>query len=474
MNNRAAGNPFSCGTPTATFTRQHSKRTLAEQGFKVEIQPSTRIVSQGASSQVASGDRISTRVTNATTVTDYVFLPQLNPKSPSQYPVGLATSLNTSVATIAANGQNFVAAHSSAGEAAFVLTSSEGESRAVSLSFSQSSGSTVDVFSDWATGSLAKHISDSTYSRLAGKSPPPQVVVRTYESESSSPVNIIWPYGTPINMWSSWPGNKHAISTGYSGGHQNPEGPYIRDSEFFLYDVDFSCVSVWNLKTKEVVIRGTLVTPEHFVSCAHGWQPLVNDILYFATNSAATGQPETIHKRRVIQTASVGNDLWVGKLGDINGNTSPLPASIKPAKVLPKTWTAKMKGFSLGNPYAGEGNACVPYIRFNQDFQALLANMHAPTAVMTQYSAFGFGGTNDILPAQYKPYSSYIRFFDSGNPNFFIINGQPVLIGTHTSYIGGPFISAPAIYDAVEAAMGQMGGSTTTLTPIDLSSFPSY
>jgi hypothetical protein len=61
-----------------------------------------------------------------------------------------------------------------------------------------------------------------------------------------------------------------------------------------------------------------------------------------------------------------------------------------------------------------------------------------------------------------------------GNPTFCVINNAAVLLSTHTASSQGSYVSAPSTYDAIESLMAAQGGATTTLTPVNLSGFPTY
>jgi hypothetical protein len=415
------------------------------------------VTSAASASQVTVLDCVVDRVSSAATVTDYELRFVANNFYVS---IESAVSSNPSVATIALSDLGAAATFQSAGSVIATITSTEGESKLVPVTFSSSASATAETFVRWADGSLGKNITDGTYSRLSGKSPPPLITAQTL-GPNGWPATVQWRWGSPINMWSVAPMSKSTAGSVINDGNNNPAGPWIRDPSFFLADVDFTCISVWNQGTNGIV-RGTLVTPEHFISCAHGWQPGVGDTLYFAERSAAVGQSEVIHTRTVTHAAAIPNpngypDVTVGRL------SSPLPASITPVKVLPKTYGSKIKGHTTLFTRFGGGGNMLPVVCFNQDFQALI------------HGAWTFGTHSPReIPSQYRSFTNYIRFLDSGNPTFCIVNGEAVLLSTHTAEIQGSFVSLTAIYDAIETLMASQGGATTTLTPVDLSSFTSY
>jgi hypothetical protein len=78
--------------------------------------------------------------------------------------------------------------------------------------------------------------------------------------------------------------------------------------------------------------------------------------------------------------------------------------------------------------------------------------------------------------ALYRQLTNTIRFLDSGNPTFALINGEAVLLSVHSTQDGGPFLSGhlpEGNYESINAAMTTLGGGYQ-LTPIDLSAFPTY
>jgi hypothetical protein len=455
----ATGFPANCGSPTATFSRQHAKRSRGNAGFSVVADRIDRVVSPQAASQVTVQDCVLSRMVSAGSVTDYSmrFVPSTFNAS-----CEFASSSDAAVAAVSLTDLGAIASYQSSGSVIVQVRSTEGESQLIPLTMSSNPAATVETFVSWASGSLGKHIYDGMYSRLSGKSPPPLITAQVL-GFLGRPTSAQWRWGSPINMWSVAPMSASTAGGVINSGNNNPAGPWVRDPSFFLADVDFTCVSVWNQGTNGIV-RGTLVTPEHFISCAHGWQPKVGDTLYFAERTAATGQSEIVHTRtvthaqRLPQTqAGYSPDITVGRL------SSPLPATITPARVMPKTASDKIKGhMTLYRRFGGDANM-LPIVCFNQDFQALL------------HGAWTFGAQNTLdLPSQYRDFTNYVRFLDSGNPAFCIVNNTAVLISTHTASTQGAYVSLPSTYDGIEAMMASQGGATTTLTPIDLSGFSSY
>ena len=65
------------------------------------------------------------------------------------------------------------------------------------------------------------------------------------------------------------------------------------------------------------------------------------------------------------------------------------------------------------------------------------------------------GPSTDLLGVNGK-----IRSGDSGNPSFLLINGELVLLETHTTggFGAGPFYSAPEVFAGINAAMRKLGG----------------
>jgi hypothetical protein len=472
----ASNYPLDCGSPTATFARQFAKRSRSERGFDIVAQQSLRPTSTGTESVVEVNDRVLNRLAGATSVSDYVVQAEtaqgtsLSDTFSATYAATVEPSGIFSVSPEGNSTSRFIASHVSNGVAVVRVQSRSGETQSLRLSAVTGDGA-VDRFAEWKAGSLARHIWDGTFARLNDRPPiTPQIVPQNFGILG----NVQYEYRSApfLNIYSQWPGNTHVIGNGLVAGHQDPAGPWVRNPDFWLADVDLTCVSAWNVGTNGVV-RATAISPEHWVSCQHGWQPKVGDTLYFVGRSAGAGEPQPVSTHTVTAVTGVpGADLRVGRM------TPALPEWISFAKVLPSDHRLHLP--------SGDNTAFLPVFRVNQDFQM---NVHAwrPAGVRLHVLA-------DLSPftgeySQYRQLTNDVRFLDSGNPTFCLISGEAVLLSTQTSYIAGPFLSDDGVvppssaspggqranfnYDLINAAMSTLGGGYQ-LTPIDLSAFPTY
>lgn len=473
--NAAVNYPLNCGDPTATLTRQFAKRPRASRVFDLVAQQIDRVTSSGTAGAATYKDRVLLRQTSAATVADFALRPEQALGGLSNY-VFTATSDSDAVLAIESTDIGVVARHVSPGTTVVRMRTSQGETQSARLTTSASGSDTVDSFSGWAEGSLARHITDQVVNRLADKTPiTPQTV--TYQSVFfGNPTTVTTEHrsGNLIDMFSAWPGNTHVVGSGLTPGHQDPDGPWVRSTTHWLADVDLTCVSGWNVGSNGV-IRATMVSPEHWVCCKHGWQPKTGDVLRFIGRDAGAGQPEQVSTHTVIDTENVPGrvDIRVGRI------SPALPEWISFAKVLPKTCVDQLPGAWY--------DARLACFKLNQDFQALPAGAGSPVESFSRLgwgtaSGYGVNGAADNLELL-QGFTNPIRFLDSGNPTFVLVNGEAVLVSVHSSAVGGPFISddttsvsgvtTTPIYDAINTVMTSLGGGYQ-LTAVDLSEFPSY
>jgi hypothetical protein len=454
--------PLNCIHVGEESTNIAKKISLSDRRISIVSEKNDRISNPLSSGIIELGDRSIFRTSGATSVTDY----KISILSKSQYvnTNNIEYSIdNSNIATINTINEEQIASYVGDGTCVVKATTKDGESILSKLVFSSKVGGVSDSFVGWKSNSLAYHIQsniDNLFNNLTNLTKNVTVIDCGLGCNSLQ-VKV----GSPMRYWKSWPGNKHLSSTGGVSGHQNINGPWIRDPSFYLYNINFTGISQWTISNNNsFLVRGSLITSEHCISCAHGHEPNVGDILLFIGNDADTDEAETIYQRTVISKQKVsGCDFTISKLSE------PLPSNITPFKVLPKTWYNKMVGF--------DGEASIPLVRWNQDHHAYLNILSYPLAYyyngVSYINPFRVAfGTPSLPVSPYSNYSSKIRFLDSGNPNFLIINNEPILIGTHSTVQGGPLVSA--YYDEIEVVLASLGGSTTSLTPADLSQYPSF
>ena len=223
---------------------------------------------------------------------------------------------------------------------------------------------------------------------------------------------------------------------------------YTRNSKCWAYPLDLTSISPWN-SAGHTRRAGVLISPRHALWARH-YSMRVNTTLRFVDKH------NNIVERRIVKEKALptnghpslrGYDLVVGTL------ESDVPASISFAKVLPKNLTTVRPPFNIRVPV------------FDTDFEekALVADLSYESGTMVSLKT---------------PLSnSYRRQFfetkivgDSGNPVFFVIDNQLVLLFVFTYGGAGAGTSISYHYDAINKLMKDMG-SNYQLTEIDLTSY---
>ena len=283
----------------------------------------------------------------------------------------------------------------------------------------KSEGGVVETDPTTAIGSLAKHLQDQVDSRI--------------DNSMSMAVNG--------KVFTS---QDHSSAT------------YVRNPDLWCADVDLTCISPWN---SDYANRkaGTLVTPRHIINAAHYEYPVGTSIRFVAADG-------TVHTRSVV--GKKRHPDYTPYYPDFTVYTldSDLPAAISPCKVLPSNW---------GNYLAQNAQNRPPGFGLDQEEKALIVDF-ITTRSSARTAYFGI----PTLPDRATFHESKISG-DSGNPAFFICDGELVLVTVWTS--GGA--GAGTIVSGHIAALNQMiidsdaqaGVSTGyTLTEADFSPYPTY
>lgn len=173
----------------------------------------------------------------------------------------------------------------------------------------------------------------------------------------------------------------------------------------------------------------TLVSPEHVVMAAHYPRPVGSTLVFHDRR----GRPQRRVLAAVVSLAGVA-DVAVGRLD------TPLPDSVRPYRVLP--------------PSGGYG-ALAGCLAVVSD-QHRKAFVHEIGMVSGNGLSFRHPATSRI-PAHL---TKNLVTGDSGNPSFLLVGGELVLIETHSTGGpgAGPFLSAPAVFTAINGAMSKLGG----------------
>lgn len=227
---------------------------------------------------------------------------------------------------------------------------------------------------------------------------------------------------------------------------------YVRNTENWAvtHTERLTCISPWN-SNGIFQKTGTLISPRHVVFATHWSPPVASTIRFVAADN-------TIITRTISATQSIPDtvllypDLTIGLLD------SDVPSNISFAKVLPDGWESLLTNVTLTRPPA-----------FGTDQEGKLLVREAVEIDNTQ-------PPDAVARFLYPSVTLYQNFFenlvsgDSGNPCFFLINGDLVLLAVWARGLGGSGASIAAFKTEINAIMTNLGGGHQ-LTEIDLSGF---
>lgn len=226
-------------------------------------------------------------------------------------------------------------------------------------------------------------------------------------------------------------------------------GIYIRNPNCWAHDLDLTCISPWNSKghTRRA---GTLISPRNAVWARHYNIPVNTTLRFVDMNNKVV-------ERRIIQSIALpvpahanymsGYDMVIGLLDH------DVPSSVTFAKVLPRNFT-KIYGNHLHH--------ALPVLSTDYSEKALVDDLNAMNNKIVSLSV-------PILSYRHAYYESKI-VGDSGNPSFFVIDNQLVLLFVFTYGGAGSGTSVQYHYDDINDAMHSLG-SRYSLTEIDLSQY---
>jgi hypothetical protein len=218
-------------------------------------------------------------------------------------------------------------------------------------------------------------------------------------------------------------------------------GNYVWNPNRWCLGLDYTCRAVWNSWAWANVVAGspgaippqmagTMVTPQHVLFSAH-YNPL------------GTMNPLTIrfvdhnnvcYTRRILGGARMGDPFSQGFNYDVALGVldTPLPASIKPAKMMPTNgFVRQLPSFSYSgpNPIAGWTNVpsvrFVPVVKHNQFLQASVGDWG-------YHDCTNFSNTFFSYPSSTLRAAFYLNIIngDSSSPAFVHPNGDTVLVTT--------------------------------------------
>ena len=295
-----------------TFTIQGSASGIVFRGPTADEDTLTmtsvardEVLSSGVDSQVTVDDVVFDRHTSASVRHEFDIV--ANGGENITY-----TALNPSIATVDANGKT---TRVSDGVAGFVAAWRLG-GRRLDLDHSDTGGETQDVFSDWASGSLAEDVNDAVDTRLA--------------------------VGGDKTIFTT---QNHAAAT------------YVRNTSCWAADLDLTGISPWNSYGGNKR-AGTLISPRHIIFADH----------YSITNGSTV---RFVKADNTVVDMTLSSQVQVGvtdiKIGLLNAD---VPAGVTfyklpPADILTGGYLPHLE--TLG----------VPGLRLDQEEKATVADWYA-------------------------------------------------------------------------------------------------
>lgn len=180
-----------------------------------------------------------------------------------------------------------------------------------------------------------------------------------------------------------------------------PSDRYVVNTNFWLKDVDFSCVSPWN-STGGRTRAGTAISRRHIVFARHF--PIAKGARIVFTDDVIGPCPCRLTDTREIPRS----DIVVGLLD------SELTPNITPAKVLPEGFEKWLVDGSMW-----------PVVTFNQHEEVTVSELSC-----TWNDKLGrmMLANKRTRKTRWAPFSSDVKGGDSGNPAFLLVGNQPVLL----------------------------------------------
>jgi len=416
----------------------------------VKSDPIPRVTVPGSTAEVTYNGRVWDRETSATSVEDFQLsidwgLVSLPESSEIEW-----VSDTPAIATVDSEG---LVTHVSVGTAKIYARflpeiESVGVDRTpdIAIAMTESVSSTVDVFKEFEAGSMMRDAELAVDSRIAGTD---RDVAR--------------------HLYTSFPSNSNYTDASETRGGVDE---FIRNPNFWAADIDLSCISPSHIRSGESTHRrspaATAISPWHWMSCHHSsFHPPINSKVYFLQMDGTLIYRTTIAKERVYYDTGIGSDLMVGLFD------SALPAGVVPAKVLPTNYQSYLPWVS---PYANK----IPGLLLDQQEHGMVHDLNGQNKLGTwTYPTDAKRYEFVDQPADNRVWDSPgIELYDSGSPSFIIINGELVLITVWNGGFGGSGSDVTNNQAQVQSVMDSLstanGKPSSTLTPVDLSSFNTY
>ena len=381
--------------------------------FDVTVVPKEHVVSGSEQSTSTEDDAVFDNLT-AATVDNAPFVRAENINLEDDI---LFTSTDESVATVDGEGQTARVADGSVG----ILIKVGQVTRRADITVSRQGGQTTTQFKEWAEGSLGKHIANAVDSRIEGTDP-----------EVAKSI---------------WTTRNHSSST------------YVRNTSCWAYDLasKLAAVSTWNSFSGSTRMV-TALTPRHCVGVPHSnYIPPAGSVIRFVTADNQVVERTVVRR---VYPDDYSQPVDFPDLGICLLNAD-LPESIGFTQVLPSGWNDHLVQFANGRP---------PTLSLDNPDNALVkevANLNNSASVVSATSS---------RPLR-QSYNRGLIAGDSGNPSFFIVNGELVLVTCWTTSAGGTHIAnqISMLNGLISAADTDAGINTGyTITEADFSSFTDF
>lgn len=199
-------------------------------------------------------------------------------------------------------------------------------------------------------------------------------------------------------------------------------------------DIDWTGVSAWNQPYDGYSSRyqkaGTLISPRHIVLANHWYMP-VNSTLLFVSNSN-----EMVYRTLSAVQPIAGTDITIGVLD------SDVPDSVTYYPIIASsTLQALIKKYEPTSGYD------IPMVAFDQEKKAIVRSLNAVSTFIT-HSTYVTGSRSFL--------SESLVGGDSGSPAFIVVDNRPILLFTHYTASGGPFLGN--YISQINSAMTTLGG----------------
>lgn len=233
-----------------------------------------------------------------------------------------------------------------------------------------------------------------------------------------------------------------------SQDHATPA--YVRNTENWAADYvqQLTCISPWN-SDGAFTKAGTLVSPRHVIFATHFLPAVGSTIRFIAADNTIVNRTVTALESITVTGVNYP-DITVGLLD------SDVPGTIAFAKVLPDAWEDKLPNIATLRPLA-----------FGTDQEEKLLLREA-TQIGDDLVAKTARFAAPIEPT-YRSFYENLVSGDSGNPCFFLINGQLILLTVWT-FSDATGTSVSAFKTEINTAMTTLGGGYQ-LTEINLAGF---